>query len=122
MIIVELLYNLFGLVALSVLSGFIDARFDRSTAKGKILQGIIFGAIAIASMMVPYKYAPGVIFDGRSIVISLCTLFFGPVSGIISALFAEVYRIYLGGAGLLMGTLVILSSLLIGWAFHVSRK
>jgi len=118
MIIVELIYNLSILVVLSVLSGFIDARFTRKETKGQILQGILFGLTAIIGMMNPYVLTEGIIFDGRSIVISLCALFFGPVSGVITSALSIIYRMYLGGSGVLMGILVILSSFLIGIYFH----
>ncbi|HJZ40983.1 MAG TPA: PAS domain S-box protein, partial [Bacteroidales bacterium] len=62
-----------------------------------------------------------IIFDGRSIVISLCALFFGPVSGIITSVMALVYRIILGGSGTVMGSMVIASSFLIGYYFHQKR-
>lgn len=118
MIVVELIYNLSILVVLSVLSGFIDARFTRKETKGKILQGILFGLTAIIGMMNPYVLTEGIIFDGRSIVISLCALFFGPISGLITSALAIIYRFYLGGSGILMGILVVLSSFLIGTYFH----
>jgi len=123
MIIIDLVYNLLGLVALSVLSGFIDLRFDRKTLTGKLLQGFIFGLIAVTGMIYPYRYSPGVIFDGRSIVLSLCTLFFGPVAGGFASLIALVYRIHLAGSGLIMGSMVILNSFLIGClAFYLKKR
>ncbi|NVO20293.1 MAG: PAS domain S-box protein [Bacteroidetes bacterium] len=122
MIIIDLVHNLLGLVALSVLSGMIDSRFDRSTLRGKLLQGTLFGLLVVAAMMYPYEFQKGVIFDGRSIVISLCSLFFGPVSGIITAVIALAYRVSLGGSGLLMGSLIILSSLLFGLGFHYAQS
>jgi PAS domain S-box-containing protein len=122
MIIIELVYNLLGLVALSVFSGFIDTRYDRKKLSGKILQGIIFGLIAVIGMTYPYKFTSGIIFDGRSIVISLCTLYFGPIAGLIAVLLSLVYRAYLGGAGLIMGISVIVSSFLTGYLFFEIRK
>jgi PAS domain S-box-containing protein len=121
MIIIDLIYNLSVLVALSVLSGFINSRYDRETLAGKILQGVLFGGVAIIGMLYPFKFTHGVIFDGRSIVISLCTLFFGPISGIISSLAAIIFRIFLGDGGSLTGSLVITASFLIGYYFHKRR-
>ena len=97
MIIVDLIYNLAILVALSVLSGFIDKKVPRAGISGQILQGLLFGSSAVLGMYNPFVLAEGIIFDGRSIVISLCTLFFGPVAGIISALMAIIYRFIIGG-------------------------
>ena len=122
MIIIELIYNLSVLVALSVLSGFIDVRFKRTTKTGQVFQGLLFGITAIIGMNYPFILIEGIIFDGRSIVISLCTLFFGPVSGIIASLLAFTYRNIIGGGGALMGSLVITSSFLIGFFFYHRRK
>ncbi len=121
MIIIDLIYNLSVLVALSVLSGFIDLRFNRTKLKGKILQGSLFGITAIIGMLYPFHLTEGIIFDGRSIVISLCTLFFGPVSGAIASVVGIVFRIYLGGGGALTGSFVILFSFLIGLFFYQKK-
>lgn len=117
-IVIELIYNLSILVSLSVLSSFVDSRIGKRTINGKLLQGVLFGISAIIGMMYPFRFAEGIIFDGRSIVISLSTLFFGPISGFITAIMALLYRIYLGGNGAIMGSLVIISSFLIGWIFY----
>ena len=122
MIIIDLLYNLSVLVALSVFSGFIDLRFKRTELIGKLFQGMLFGLTAIIGMLYPFILTEGVIFDGRSIVISLCTLFFGPISGGVSALFAIIFRVYLGGAGVVMGVLVTVSSFLIGYIFYLRKN
>ncbi len=121
MIIIDLLYNLAVLIALSVLSGFIDLRFNRSKITGKTFQGLLFGLTAIIGMLYPFNLTQGIIFDGRSIVISLCTLFFGPVSGVIASLLAIIFRLFLGGAGAPTGVLVIISSFLIGLIFHFRK-
>lgn len=122
MIIVELLYNLFALLSLSVISNFIDQNFDRRAIKGQILQGLLFGSIAVIGMMNPYVFSEGIIFDGRSIVISLATLIFGPITGFLSVISALVYRVYLGGDGTIMGVFVIIFSFLWGIIFHNKLK
>lgn len=122
MIVVELIYDLSILIAISVLSGFLDQRFKRSEKSGKILQGLLFGTVAIIGMVHPFVVAEGIIVDGRSIVIGICTLFFGPLSGGIAAVFAIIYRLYIGGAGTLMGTLVILVSYVLGYLFFLRKN
>jgi len=123
MLILDLIYNLAVLVALSVLSPVIDKRFDKDTHIGKILQGVLFGCIAIVGMMYSFRLSEGIIFDGRSIVISLCTLFFGPIAGSISAILAGGYRIYLTGAGTIAGISTIVESFIVGLIFyHFSKK
>ncbi len=122
MIKIDLIYNLAILLALIVLSGFIESRFSRFETKGKIFQGILFGIIAIVGMLYPYHLAKGIIFDGRSVVISLCTLFFGPISGAIASALTVLFRFYLGGAGTFVGTLVVLFSFTIGLIFYRIRR
>lgn len=118
MIVIDLIYNISVLVALSTLSGFINYRYDKKSLLGKVLQGILFGFIAVIGMLYPFNLSEGIIFDGRSIVISLCTLFFGSIPGIISSLIGIIFRNILGGGGALTGTLVILASFFIGLTFH----
>ncbi|MFZ4520341.1 MAG: LytS/YhcK type 5TM receptor domain-containing protein [Bacteroidales bacterium] len=122
MIIVELIFNLALLVSVSVLSGFIDSHWKRTTRHGVVLQGMLFGLVALLGMLNPFVLAPGIFFDGRSVVLSLCGLFFGPVAGIIAAVFAFSYRLYVGGSGVYMGLSVIVSSTLIGIAFHYYQR
>ncbi len=123
MIIIDLIYNLSVLVALSVISGFISNRYDNHSLNGKILRGLLFGFVAIVGMLNPFTLTEGIIFDGRSIVISLCTLFFGPISGLISSVFTVLFRIfYIGGGGSLTGSLVTASSFIIGLYFYYLRR
>lgn len=115
--IIELTYNLALLVALSVVSGFIrqlrGAKVWEATS-----QGMLFGGATVIGMMRPLVLGPGLIFDGRSVMISLCGLFFGPVAVAVAGGMALVYRLFLGGQGTTMGVLVIISSALIGLIFH----
>jgi len=122
MIRIDLIYNLAVLVAISVVSGFIDQRWSRDKWAGKLLQGMLFGLAAIVGMMYPVHLSEGLIFDGRSIVISLSALFFGPVTGLLAASIAGIYRFSLGGVGLSMGISVIFSSFIIGTLFHYLWK
>ena len=118
MLYIEIIYNLSLLVALSVFTGFIWHRKNLSTLTKSLLQGLIFGFIAMTGMLYPLQFAEGIIFDGRSVVISLCALFFGPVSVAVAGVLAIALRIYQGGTGALTGSLVITASALIGLFFH----
>jgi PAS domain S-box-containing protein len=122
LVTIELIYNLSLLVAIIVFSGFIDERIDRKELRGKIFQGILFGATALIGMINSYQLEKGIFFDGRSIVISLCTLFFGPLAGFISLVPVFIYRIIAGGPGVYMGIGTVISSFLIGYYFYKRRK
>lgn len=122
MIIIELIYNLSVLVAISVLSGFVSQRFRKASYKGQITHGLLFGTAAIVGILNPVVLSEGLFFDGRSIVISISAMFFGPISGLISALMPLIYRAYIGGPGVYMGISVIMTSFLIGWYFNSELK
>lgn len=122
MIISDIIYNLSLLLALCVLSGFLYERYDSSRLSGRMLQGLLFGGIAVVGMIYPFVYREGIFFDGRTVVVSLATLFFGPVAGGISAGIAGLYRLSLGGGGMFTGLFTIATSFLIGWAFFLKAE
>lgn len=115
---IELILNLGLLVAISVVSGFVSKRWSSGSRTAAIIQGALFGAAAVFGMMKPLILGPGLIFDGRSVMLSLCALFFGPWAAAPSVLMAMACRLWLGGGGALMGVLVILSSAGLGLFCH----
>jgi len=117
MIFKELGDNLAILVVLCVISGFIRQHWS-DNRRVSFLPGLLFGSVAIIGMIYPTVLKPGLIFDGRSVIISLCGLFFGPVAVSIAAAMTIVYRMFQGGIGTDMGVLVILSSAILGVVFH----
>lgn len=122
MFIIDLVLNLSLLAALCVLSDIIDKYAHRNTLSGKILQGILFGAISVIAMLKPLSLGQGLFFDGRSIIISQSGYFFGPISAIISGSAAIICRAIQGGIGAVMGISVIIESALVGSAFYLIRK
>ena len=103
MIYADLILNLALLIALTTLSAFIDSRLSKYKTVNGIVQGFVFGSSTMLAMMTPLRVAEGVIFDGRSLMLSLGALFFGGWTGGISAAMAIGYRVMLGGPGALTG-------------------
>lgn len=118
MIVGQLFYNLSVLVAFAVFSDLVNRLVKIKRNLNSVIQGIIFGIATIVAMMNPFVLSEGLIFDGRSVMLGLCTLFFGPIAGVVSFSFAFLYRLYIGGAGLLVGELVSLFSVIIGATFY----
>ncbi|MDT8441860.1 MAG: PAS domain S-box protein [Desulfuromonadales bacterium] len=112
----DIILNLALLVSLTVVSRLIDRYWSRQTLAGRIGQGLLFGSAVIFGMLNPLLFAPGLIFDGRSVLLSLSALFFGPVTAAIVAGLAVLCRIWIGGVGMLTGLLVIGASVGIGLA------
>ncbi len=114
MIYLDLILNLALLVALSIVSGFVEKRWPRNTRTGVLVQGFLFGGTAVVGMLRPLNLGPGLIFDGRSVMLSLCAMFHGPWAGSTASVMTALCRIELGGAGAFTGVLVIASSTAIG--------
>ncbi len=115
--ILDIVFNLGMLASLSILSGFIGADGERRARK-LLMQGALYGTASLLGMLHPLVLAPGVIFDGRSVMLSVCGFFFGPAAAALAASMAFFLRIHQGGSGAVMGVSVIVSSALIGALFH----
>ena len=123
MMLLELIHNLALLVALAAASQIIEARWQVRRLTSQILHGLLFGAVGVVGMMTPVHFQPGIIFDGRSIILSVAGLFGGPIVALLAALMCGAYRLWLGGVGTAMGVSVILASAALGVAFcHWRRR
>ncbi|MCK5827785.1 PAS domain S-box protein, partial [Candidatus Bipolaricaulota bacterium] len=122
MIFADLVANLALLVACGSIYGLLAYRRNTSNTRTRIFAGILFGAVAVIGMMTPFVYAPGIIFDGRSVLLSIAGLFAGPITAGIAAAIAIAYRLWLGGGGALPGVAVIITSALFGVALYYKSK
>jgi diguanylate cyclase (GGDEF)-like protein/PAS domain S-box-containing protein/putative nucleotidyltransferase with HDIG domain len=80
--------------------------------------GFLISLICIAIMSIPFELRPGIMFDTRSILISVTALIFGLIPTLITAAVASITRLIIGGAGTLPGLAVILTSAVIGLAWR----
>jgi len=88
----------------------------------KLLTGTVIGTIGIILMLTPWTLVPGIVFDTRSILLSVAGLFFGLIPTLLAMLITAAFRIYLGGGGVYMGVAVILASGGIGLYWHYYRS
>lgn len=107
------------------------ALFYRHWKKGILLRvflGVIIGFIGIVLIMNSVSASTGVIFDTRSILVSVAGMFFGFIPTVIAAVIICLYRIVLGGPGALTGVVVTLLTSAIGifwnrlWLEKILRK
>lgn len=117
----EFIYNFGIIISICIISGFITYKFEKHRIN-TIFQGIIFGTASIIGMLNPVVVSHGLIFDGRSVVISLSSLLFGPYSGAISAIMGIIVRFLQGGPGAKTGIFVILWAMLFGSTLYIIRK
>ncbi len=120
--IIAIINNISLLVSLSVVYVLIARYLDQSRAEVKVLRGFLFGLFVIFGMYNSVELAPGVIFDGRSIILTVAGLFGGPITAGVAFLLALSYRVYLGGDGMMMGVLVIFQAAALGVVFYYLIK
>lgn len=114
-IFIGLAQNIAVLIAFAMLYENFWLKNDASKNLGsKIITGLVLGGIGIILMLTPWAHTPGVIFDTRSIMLSITGLFFGLIPAIIAMLLTGTFRIIMGGDGMWMGIAIIISSGTIG--------
>ncbi|MFN4117351.1 diguanylate cyclase domain-containing protein [Acidovorax sp.] len=118
---IELVKGVALLLALCFLHG-VNIRVWRQRPRvGQVFSGILFGGICVVGMLTPVVLMPGVIFDARSVVLSMAGLFGGPVVAGIAAAMAIAGRLWLGGAGMEVGVMVITLCTVMGLAYREGR-
>ncbi len=123
-ILIGLVNNIALLLSLAILY---DTNAFRRLSKKylfyQILTGILLSVICIVVMLNPWKFSEGIVFDSRSVLISISGLFFGYITTVLAVLISAFFRSYIGGAGMWTGISVIVVSAIIGLLWrHFSRK
>ena len=118
---VELVKGVALLLALCFLHGFNIRLWHRRPMLGQAFSGLIFGGICVVGMHTPVVLMPGVIFDARSVVLSMAGLFGGPLVAGIAAAMAAAGRLWLGGAGVEVGLMVIALCTGLGLVYREGR-
>ncbi|GMQ53969.1 EAL domain-containing protein [Halopseudomonas aestusnigri] len=119
----DLVENLTLLIALCWLHAMIMRYLDGYELPGKVCSGVLFGAVCIVGMMIPLELAEGLIFDGRTVVLSMAAFFGGPLVAGIAGVMAGLFRLSLGGVGLVPGLLNVAMPVLMGQLFrHLYRR
>lgn len=121
-IIIGLVQNIAILLTFSMLYDFFWSRNEKlNNDYVKIGSGVVLGVIGIVLILTPWHFVPGIFFDTRSVMLSVAGLFFGPVPTITAMIITVLYRIYMGGAGTIMGIAVAITSGSVGilwWYFR----
>ena len=86
--------------------------------------GGVIGMATIITMINGFQLSSGVVYDARSVVIGVAAFFFPWMTSLTAAIIAMVYRVALGGIGVLPGSLSILSAFIVGfiWREKVQKR
>lgn len=115
--------NLALLVLAAFFYGLITSRMQRDRPTlAMITTGVLFGLIAVVSMLFPVSPADGVLFDGRGIIVALAGPFGGGYASLIAGVMAGGYRLWVGGGGAFAGSVGIAAAALFGYAYWRLRR
>jgi len=84
----------------------------------EVLTGVLVGLICIAVMLNPWSLEKGLYFDTRWVLLSLSGLYFGFIPTTVAVVFAGAFRLYQGGPGGIVGTVVIVVTAFVGIAWN----
>ena len=116
--LIGIVNNITLLLVLGFLYSVSIRRWDIRTLKGQCIAGLLFGLVAVIGMVVPVQYSPGLIYDGRSILLGMVGLFGGGLAAAVAVVMTGLLRIWQGGVGQWAGVATILSSALFGLLFR----
>ncbi len=97
----ELFFNLCLLISIHYLLRF-SFRSWPVTRRGRTHAARLgaFAAATLILLLFPAQPAPGIVLDLRAVPVAFVTLQFGPLAGLLVALPATAYRLWLGGVGI----------------------
>jgi diguanylate cyclase (GGDEF)-like protein/PAS domain S-box-containing protein len=117
-IIIALVQNIAILLAMVFIYSLLISNRQTDKLYYKIALGIFNGLVGILLMWTALHLENGVIFDTRSVLISVSGMFFGAIPTAIAAGIMIVYRIFLGGPGMIVGVAVVITTSVIGILAH----
>ena len=122
MLIIHFVEHAVLLLALCWLLTLNSRSWERHDRFAKLTSGGLLGLATVASMMMAIKLEGGWLFDGRSVVLSMAAFVGGPLVAAIAGLMAVSYRLWLGGAGILGGLMVMAMSVVFGLAYRALER
>ncbi|MBV7543810.1 EAL domain-containing protein [Acidovorax sp. sic0104] len=118
---IELVKGLALLLALCFLHSTSIRLWRLHPLTGQAVSGVLFGGICLVGMLTPVVLMPGVIFDARSVVLSMAGLFGGPVVACIAVALAAAGRLWVGGVGTEVGLISIVLCAALGLLYREAR-
>lgn len=120
-IISGLVNNASLLLSISLVYILFFLKYDKNNIWRKIIAGVVIGFIGILLMENRIQIVQGIIFDLRSVLVSVTAMFFGFIPAFVASVIIIIWRIIIGGSGVLMGTLVTSLTFGIGLTWNKIR-
>jgi diguanylate cyclase (GGDEF)-like protein/PAS domain S-box-containing protein len=118
-ITLPLIHNVALLLALTFIYGLVQPRIDKFSVRIQIaVRGAFFGSFAVAVMLSPVELAPGVLLDGRTMILAIAGAFGGWQVVLVALLIALPAHLLMAGIGIVSGTGMMLTSAVLGVMLH----
>ena len=98
-----------GVLFYSLAYGWLPPDDPRRRGLWVVVLGLVWGGLAVILMISRIETTEGVFIDGRVIPVAVIGLFEGGWTGLIAALTAAGYRVWLGGSGAPAGVVTLLA-------------
>jgi PAS domain S-box-containing protein/diguanylate cyclase (GGDEF)-like protein len=119
--VIDILVNMALLLSLCVLYATFPAKGGKGIGLHWVFQGLALGLCGLLVMLRPYTVAEGVVFDSRTVLLTVSAMAFGLFPSVIAFLPMAGYRIWIGGTGMASGLLSMGFSVLVGAIWHRFR-
>jgi PAS domain S-box-containing protein len=106
--------NMALLLSLAFLYGLTRHRLQGRSILDPLLTGLLFALIAILSIQTGVEVRPGIVVDGRTVVLVLAGPFGSVDAALVAGALTAAYRLYLGGIAAPADSAVILSAAALG--------
>lgn len=114
--------NIFLLLGFAALLAMVRYRNTTQKRSAVLLDGALFGILAVVAMTIPVVTGSGVMFDCRAGVIGAAALLGGPLCALVSVPLPLIYRQQIGGPGMIPGLMEILLPALLGSIYHMRGR
>ena len=119
----QLAFNGSLLLTLALIYNLVAVRWRVGQASlRQVPVGAVIGAMGVIVILASWKMQPGIVFDTRSILLSVSGLFFGTVPTIVAMAITAIFRLSMSGPAAGMGIAVIVTSGMIGIAWRSQRR
>ena len=121
-IALNLVLNTTLLLSICILFNLFYQKLSSKNIWFRLIGGVVIGIAGIAIVTIAIRLPNNVIFDTRSILLCVSGLVYGALPTGIAAAMIALYRLYIGGPGVVMGVTVTLVSAGIGILWRAIRK
>lgn len=120
-IVIALVYNITILLTMALIFSVFQDKLTVAVRFKNYFLGLMIGGAGLLIMGASVELSNQVLFDARTILLSVAALFFGTVPNLIAGTMMVLYRIKLGGPGIYMGVATMAATLMIGMFWRRRR-